>query len=85
MDLDQVIEYIWVPIVIGASALWSRVNGHGTRIALLEQAKDSQRDQREEDRRLSDAQRLEVLDRIDLYQNAIMKRLDSIESRMNSK
>lgn len=85
MTLEQLLDYIWVPIVLGATALWTRVHGQGTRISLLEQAHTNHEKQRDEDKELRDTQRKEILGKIDAHHNVLMHRLETLEERLLSK
>lgn len=85
MTLEQLLDYIWIPVVLGATALWTRVHSQGTSISLLEQAHKNHEKQRDEDRDLRDAQRKEILGRIDTHHNVMMHRLETLEERLMGK
>lgn len=46
----QILEWIWVPVVLAMIRLWHRLSGHETRTSLLEQANGHYEAQRREDR-----------------------------------
>lgn len=84
MTLDQILEYIWVPIAGACVALWTRLHGHGTRLALLEQNGKHHEQQRIEERKLRDSQRLEIANRLESHHKVVMTKLDHMEQRINS-
>ena len=84
MTIEQLLEWIWAPIVLALASLWTRVTGLNTRLALLEQAREHQVQQREEDRTLRDQQREELLERIDTQTRVILDKLEHLEDRINS-
>lgn len=76
MSVEQLLDYIWVPILGLAVTLWAKIHSHGTRIALLEQAQTHHDLQRREDRVLRDAQREEILARMQANHKEILAKLD---------
>ena len=83
MTLEQLLDYIWAPIGLVIAAIWTRITGHGTRLALLEQQGKHQEQQRDEERKLRDNQRDEIFTRIDAHHNVVMAKLDQMEIRLN--
>jgi len=82
--LQLILDYIWMPIVTAIVLLWQRVTGQSSRIALLEQARQFSETMRLENRKLRDAQREEITQRIDNYHTTVMGKLDSMEVRIKN-
>ena len=72
-SISQVIEYIWIPIVMSIVAVWRRLSGADTRVQLLEQARVHHDEQRREERDMRDTQH-----------QMIMKKLDGLEVRIKN-
>ena len=72
-NLNFLLEYVWVPVVLSVIALWKKLSGADTRVQLLEQAKEHHAEQRHEERELRDRQH-----------GLIRKKLDSLEVRIKN-
>ena len=72
-NIDQIVEYLWIPIVTALVLLWQKYSGIDTRTKLLEQAKGFHELQRIEDRELRNSQH-----------TVIMTKLDSLETRIKN-
>jgi hypothetical protein len=82
--LKIILDYVWVPVVTGIMMLWSKVAGIDVRAQLLEQAASHYKRQREEEHKLRDEQRREILARIDKHNDLVMSKLDAVETRIKN-
>ena len=82
--LGAILQYIWVPIVTGMFWLWSRVFGVDARTSLLEQAQGHHEQQRAEERKLRDRERLETHAQIETHHETVMTKLDGLETRIKN-
>jgi hypothetical protein len=71
--VGQLIEYVWIPIVLSVVGLWRKFSGAETRVQLLELSKEHHAEQRLEERELRDSQH-----------GLVMKKLDSMEIRIKN-
>ena len=82
--IQLILDYVWVPIVTVLVVLWQKFTGQANRISLLEQAQKYFEQQRQENRKLRDAQRDEILKKIDNHHATVMGKLDSVETRIKN-
>ena len=78
--LTTLLEYIWIPMATGLVLIWRRFTGIDTRTQLLEQSKEHHDQQRYEERKLRDSQRIETHRQIENHHKIIMAKLDGLES-----
>jgi len=64
--------------------VWHRLNGLGTRTALLEKSEQHYQEQRAQERLLRDKQREEILAKIDSHHKVVMTKLDALEARVKN-
>ena len=70
-NIDQTLEFIWIPIVTALVLLWRKYGGIDTRTQLLEQAQDFYDKLRDEDRELRSTQYDTVIDKLDSLETRI--------------
>lgn len=71
--ITQLVEYVWIPIVLAVVGLWRRFAGLDTRAQLLELSKEHHQQQRLEERELRDSQH-----------GIVMKKLDSLQLQIKN-
>ena len=82
--VSLLLQYIWVPIVSALVWLSGRATSLDSRAALLEQSHEHHELQRLEDRKLRDCQRAEDHARFDNHHRTVIKKLDSLETRVKN-
>jgi hypothetical protein len=82
--LNQLIEWIWIPMAGAIVALWRKINGAETGVKLIQQHDKTELYRRSEERDMYESQRKEVMDLIQHNHDMVMEKLERLEVRIKN-
>jgi hypothetical protein len=78
--LNQLIEWIWIPMAAAIVAMWRKINGAETGVKLIQQHDATELRRRSEERKQYAAERKEVMELIQHNHDLVMEELRGLRS-----